>query len=1059
VGRFGGFLDDPEMFDAGFFGIAPREAVMMDPQHRLALEVAWEALENAGYASAAMQGSATGIFLGIGNSDYGRHIFRDAEAMDAYAGSGNSAAMVAGRLAYVLGLHGPALAIDTSCSSSLVAVHEACASLRVGECTMALAGGVNLMLLPEAHVALSRSQMMAPDGHCKTFDDAADGYVRGEGGGVVVLKKVSAAIADGDRILAVIRGSAVNHDGRSGGLTAPSGPAQAAVIREALEAARVRPAEIGFVETHGTGTALGDPIEVEALASVLGGRDPREPLLLGALKTNLGHLEAASGIAGLIKAVLVLQHGVVPANLHLKKKNTRIPWDRLSVKVPEENTPWHGRYAGVSSFGFSGTNAHVILERSPEQRVEENALDRPWHVLALSAKSETGLERLRARYASALREENVRVADICFTANTGRSHFEKRCAVVAQTADAMATGLEGSAAVQCWMGTADGEPGRIGFLFTGQGSQYAGMGQELYESSAVYREAVERCSAVWQEQTGVSLREALNGRGDLKEARIVQPALFSLEYGLAQLWRSWGIEPALVLGHSLGEYVAGVVAGLLTLEDGLRLVHARSELMDRLAVHGGMRAVAADAERVRETLGGWEKQVSIAAINGPASVVISGSVEGLREVAGRLEADGVRTRELEVSHAFHSPLLEPILDEFEERAGKVAYGNPRVRMISNLTGRVAAAGEMGRARYWREQMRQTVQFDAGLKAAQDAGCATFIEVGPQPHLRAIAAKTDARLADRIRISMTRNGSAYAQMCESLAQLYVDGQPVNWAGVDRGYRRSRVALPNYPFERQRYWQGPTAVEIARLVWQGASEGAKTQSQFVPMGMRVETFSEKWGALKRLTVAQMLATLGELGILNWPRVDDPDSMLAEAGVVSAHRRLMGRWLALLADEGYLSWSGARIAIPAEIHAPDLQVAWKEAEEQLHDDPYLLAYLRNCAGLLRSVLLGQVRNPRQRDMPTRSSPRQRGRQPALCRRGGSCASSKLAGGRARRRPAFSRACQPATFRIGLPMCRSSSCSGLRRDLRAARFFAMDCWILRTKLICGLIGNRAMC
>ncbi|HZZ38231.1 MAG TPA: beta-ketoacyl synthase N-terminal-like domain-containing protein [Acidobacteriaceae bacterium] len=957
VSRFGGFINEPEAFDAGFFGIAPREAVMMDPQHRLALEIAWEALENGGYGSPAIQGSATGIFLGIGNSDYGRHIFRDAAAMDAYAGSGNSPAMVAGRLSYVLGLHGPAVAIDTSCSSSLVAVHEACASLRAGECTMALAGGVNLMLLPEAHVALSRAQMMAPDGRCKTFDDAANGYVRGEGGGIVVLKRLSAAVADGDRIVAVIRGSAVNHDGRSGGLTAPSGPAQTAVIRKAAEAAGVPPAAIGFVETHGTGTALGDPIEVEALASVLcEGRDAGQPLLLGALKTNLGHLEAASGVAGLIKAVLVLEHRTVPANLHLKKKNTRIPWERLNVVVPTANTPWDARYAGVSSFGFSGTNAHVILERAPEKLVEENVRERPWHVLAISAKSEASLEKLRVRYGVALRNGEGRLADVCFTAHTGRTHFEHRWAVVAQTAEEMSAGLEGSEAVRRFTGAAEGEPGRIGFLFTGQGSQYAGMGRELYENSAVYREAVERCSAIWQELTGVLLAHALYGGGELKEAREAQPALFALEYGLAELWRSWGVEPALVLGHSLGEYVAAVVAGLLTLEDGLRLVHARAELMDRLAARGGMRAVAADVERVLRALAGWEGEVAIAAVNGPASVVISGSVEGLKAVAGKLEAEGVRTRELDVSHAFHSPLLEPVLDEFEERASQVSYGKLRVRIVSNLTGRVAAAEEMGRARYWREHMRQTVQFHAGLETALAAGCTTFIEIGPQPHLRAIAAKTDAGLGERIRVSMTRNASPYAQMCESLAQLYVEGQPVNWAGFDRGWRRSRVALPTYPFERQRYWHGPKGEETAREVWRRASEGAAARAQFVPMEMKVEAFPEKWDALKKLTVAQMLATLGELKILAEPGQHDPDALLARAGVVPSQHRLMRRWLSLLADEGYLSWSATRIVIPARIHAPDLPTAWRDAEAQLREDPYL-GYLRNCAALLRPVLLGQA------------------------------------------------------------------------------------------------------
>ncbi len=959
VSRFGGFLDHPEEFDAGFFGIAPREAVMMDPQHRLVLEIAWEALENAGYASAALQGSNTGIFLGIGNHDYARHTMGDPDAIDAYVGSGNAPAMVAGRLSYVLGLHGPSFAIDTSCSSSLVAVHEACASLRAGECQMALVGGVNLMLLPEAHVALSRAQMMAPDGRCKVFDDGANGYVRSEGGCVVVLKKFSSAVADGDRVLAIIRGSAVNHDGRSGGLTAPSGPAQIAVIRRALESARVQPAEIGFVETHGTGTALGDPIEVEALASALcEGRDPRQSLLLGAVKSNLGHLEAASGIVGMVKAALVLRHGIVPANLHLSKQNTRIPWERLPVAVPKENTSWGGRYAGVSSFGFSGTNAHLILERPPEPQANANVPERPWHVLTISAKSDLSLDTLRKRYTAVLTDKDVRVADVCFTANTGRSLFEKRLALVAQNAEEFAAGLAGSGTVPSFSGTAEGEPGRICFLFTGQGSQYVGMGRELYEGSVVFRQAVDRCSGIWQELTGDSVVESLYVRGEgMQQARVAQPALFAVEYGLAELWRSWGVAPWLLLGHSLGEYVAAVVGGVLTLKDGLSLVHARVELMDSLAERGAMRAVSANAERVRRALEGLEGEVGIAAINGPESVVISGTVAGVEAAGRRLEGAGARTRELEVSHGFHSPVLEPMLDEFEERAARVSYGTARQRIVSNVTGQVAAGGEMGRPRYWRDHMRQTVQFHAGLQTALASGCTTFIEIGPQPVLRAIAAKTDASLVDRIKVSMTRNRSAFAQMCESVAQLYVEGQPVNWTGFEQGYRRSRVALPTYPFERKRYWKGPNADEVAQHVWQQASQAAATQAQFAPIGTNIEGFPKKWEALNKLTVAQILATLRELGALSGAGEYDAADLIAKGGIIAPHHRLMRRWFALLEREGYLSQSHGRIVIPSEIDVPDLAAAWQEAEMHLQDDPYLLAYLRNCAVLMQRVLLGQA------------------------------------------------------------------------------------------------------
>ncbi|MES2221023.1 MAG: beta-ketoacyl synthase N-terminal-like domain-containing protein, partial [Acidobacteriota bacterium] len=498
--QHGGFLSGVDLFDAAFFGISPREAAAMDPQHRLALEVAWEALENSGYSPASLQRTPVGIYLGIANNDYGRAALADIDSIDAYTGSGNSPAMVAGRLSYVLGVHGPSVAIDTSCSSSLVAVHLACASLRAGECTLALAGGVNLILSPESNIALSKAHMMAHDGRCKTFDDAADGYVRGEGCGIVVLKKLAQALEDGDRVLAVIRGSAVNHDGHSGGLTAPNGPAQAAVIRAALAASQVSPAEIGYVEAHGTGTSLGDPIEVETLASVVAAqRSAEQPLVIGSVKTNLGHLEGASGIAGLIKVMLALEHRAIPASLHLKNRNSHIQWDRLAVTVPTRLTAWgtteEHRIAGVSSFGFSGTNAHVVLEEAPTRQSVANEHERPVHALTLSARTEKALYVVCARYATALRSiASDTLPDFCFTANCGRAHFAHRVFVAGSTPEQIALELEQmqgdnitapSATIYRGIVESPELAGRVCFLFTGQGSQYAGMGRELYESSEV----------------------------------------------------------------------------------------------------------------------------------------------------------------------------------------------------------------------------------------------------------------------------------------------------------------------------------------------------------------------------------------------------------------------------------------------------------------------------------------------------------------------------------------------------------------------------------------------
>jgi acyl transferase domain-containing protein/acyl carrier protein len=968
--RHGGFLDEVDRFDASFFGISPREAAGMDPQHRLVLEVGWEALENAGYSATEFRGSSTGVFIGIGNSDYGRRVFGDLEHIDAYTGSGNSPGMVAGRLSYVFGLHGPALAIDTSCSSSLVAIHVACASLRSNECNVALAGGVNLILSPEGNVALSKAHMMAPDGHCKTFDEAADGYVRAEGCAVVVLKKLSAAVADRDRILAVIRGSAVNHDGRSGGLTAPSGPAQAAVIQKAFDRANVNPAEVDYVETHGTGTALGDPIEVETLASVMDkGRRSDRPLLLGSVKTNFGHAEAASGVAGLMKTIQALRHQTIPASLHLKHKSPHIDWRSIRVAVPTQNMAWHRgdrpRYAAVSSFGFSGTNAHVVLEEAPLQRPAENVLLRRSHVLAISAQTETGLARQRANYAAVLRNTSESIADICFTANTGRSHFDYRFAVAGETAEQMAVALQSAenngSTRKSFSGNTDaGAPRSLCFLFTGQGSQYVGMGRELYEGSVVFRTSVDRCAEFWREEGGESLLEVLYGSGDgLKQARYAQPALFAVEYGLSELWRSWGVEPSVVLGHSLGEYVAAVVAGIFSVEDGLRLVRARAELMDSLPSGraGTMRSVAASAERVQESLAGLEGEVGIAVINGPENVVISGSAAGVAEVSSRLERAGMATRALEVTHAFHSPLLEPILEEFEDRASAVVYAKPRLRVVSNLTGKLAEAGEMSHAGYWREHMRRSVLFDAGLHTALQTGCSTFLEIGPQPHLRALVTRDNPQLESRICISIRRNGSDFGQMCQTLAQLYAEGHRIDWFGFDKGYERSRVALPTYPFERQRYWHGVEAQEVARDIWRRASEQALLQAQLVPLGVRPDLFPAKWESLHKLTAAVELKTLRECGAFAKPGAHVVKSLIESCGIVPAHFKLMETWFQRLCAEGYLEQAGSRVIIPAMLSEVDVSAAWNDAEHALHDDPFLLEYLRNCMKHIKGVLTGRT------------------------------------------------------------------------------------------------------
>ncbi|NTW01953.1 MAG: acyltransferase domain-containing protein, partial [Oscillochloris sp.] len=583
--RWGGFLDRVDQFDARFFGISPREASRMDPQQRVLLEVAWEALEHAGLPVEQLAGSQTGVFVGVSSSDYALLQYGDPTLIDAYAGTGNATSIAANRLSYVFDLRGPSVAIDTACSSSLVAMHMACQSLRSGESDVAMAGGVNLMVSPELTITFSHARMMATDGRCKTFDASADGYVRGEGCGVVVLKRLTDAQRDGDRILALVRGSAINQDGRSNGLTAPSGLAQQAVVRAALRDAAVTPDQVGYIEAHGTGTALGDPIELRALGAVFAGRPPSAPCMIGSAKTNIGHLEAAAGVAGLIKVVLSLVNQSIPPHLHLREVNPHIPLAELPFSIPTTVTPWptgeQRRIAGVSSFGFGGTNAHVVLEEAPAfvARIAAQDAERPRHVLALSARDEAALCELAGRYAAHLAAQpSLDLRDFCYSANTGRSHLPVRLGLSAGSRDelvqrlaAVAVGGDPAGAFRGMVPNA-GRP-KVAFLFTGQGSQYAGMGRTLYQSQPVFRAALDRCAAILDQELDYPLLnllfdgDASTLRGPLDQTGYTQPALFAIEYALAQLWISWGVQPDALLGHSVGEYAAACLAGVMTLEE------------------------------------------------------------------------------------------------------------------------------------------------------------------------------------------------------------------------------------------------------------------------------------------------------------------------------------------------------------------------------------------------------------------------------------------------------------------------------------------------------------
>ena len=966
----GGFLDGVEEFDADFFGLAPREAAVLDPQQRLLHEVAWHALEDAAIRPDRLGRSRTGIFAGMSNFDYYRAVLQDDLRIDAYAGSGTSPSMAAGRLAYTLGVRGPAMTVDTSCSSSLTAVHLACQSLRSGECDLALAGGVNLILAPQLHIGFSRARMLAPDGRCKTFDDAADGYVRSEGCAVVVLKRLKDAVESGDRILGVVRGSAVNHDGRSAGLTAPSREAQVQLLRDAYQSAGVALEEVGMIEAHGTGTSLGDPIEMEALGEVFAGRPSGlTSIAVGSVKTNLGHTEAASGMAGLLKAVLSLQHRQVPRHLNLKKKSSFIAWADLPFQVPLEQMEWkveanqRRRIAGVSSFGFSGSNAHVVLEEFvPEQMACSQVTEEEPQIAVLSAKSKEALARAQSTLAKYLHSDSGHsLRDVCHTLSRGRMHHTYRRAYVVSTRAELLQRLESEVA-----GVATGAQRTdplLCFLFTGQGSERTGMGLDLDARSGIFRSAVDRVEGALEGRLGKSIREIwANANREQERPALVQPVLYAYEWALSELWRSLNVEPRVVLGHSLGEYVAATVAGVMTPEEGIRLVAERGRLIEGLAQAGSMVAVATSKSQVDALLaaGSLEGELSVAAINGPASVVVSGRrkvVEIFEEQLRRLE---VRHRRLHTTHGFHSAVLDGMLDAFESAASAVAFRVPEVPWISNLTGRLVGCDSPVDARYWREHLRQTVEFSQGLAAARAMEVSAFLEVGAEPHLTALA-EVNGVAADACIASIGKGVSEWHSLLTAASRLYTGGVDVDWDTVVDHRPYSKIALPGYPFQRERFWFNtgwPKGEEVRVAMEQAAAD----QASMVPIGLQAANIAPGLNAVNRWATALMLATLRNLGC--FPGIDNDlnaETLIDTYGVSSAHRRLMERWLQRLASEGILRPRGedgnSIYALASEPVFSGPESIWAETG-QLGDEP-LRRYLANCQTRLLHVLRGEM-NP---------------------------------------------------------------------------------------------------
>ncbi|RKN04440.1 type I polyketide synthase [Streptomyces radicis] len=791
--REGGFVADAAGFDAAFFGISPREALAMDPQQRLLLETSWEAFEAAGIDPAAARGSRTGVFMGGMYWDYGPPPGGEPEAVAGFLSTGTLGSVLSGRVSYALGLEGPALTVDTACSSSLVALHLAVRALRSGECDLALAGGATVMATPNAFVEFSRLRGLAPDGRCKSFARAADGAGWADGVGVLLVERLSDARRLGHPVLALVRGSAVNQDGASNGLTAPNGPAQRRVIHAALADADLAPGDVDAIEAHGTGTPLGDPIEAEALIAVFGpGRDPRRPLWLGSLKSNIGHAQAAAGVGGVIKTVLALRHGLLPASLHIDEPTPHVDWSGGGVRLLREPVAWppgegRPRRAGVSSFGFSGTNAHVVIEEPPPTpEAPASAAPPPAVPWLLSARTPEALTARAAGLREAVADGHLDPLDVAHTLATARTPFAHRAWTLDGDLDAWTTGRASG--------------GGLAVLFPGQGAQRVGMGRDLAAAHPVYARAFAEAAAALDLDPAT-----LDAAESLERTEHAQPALFAAEVALFRLLESWGVAPGWLAGHSLGELTAAHLAGVFSLEDAARLVVARGRLMGQLPPGGAMVAIQAAEDEVAPLLEREDAEglVAVAAVNSPRALVISGDEDAVKAVAFHF----ARVKRLAVSHAFHSPHMDGMLDAFRAVAERVTYRPPRLPVVSALTGRLATERELCSPEHWVRHARGTVRFGAAVQALHAAGARTFLEVGPDavltPMARESALQSDGGQTAFI-AAQRRDRREPEALAAALAQLHTAGAAVDWAAFFEGTGARRVPLPTYPFQRRRYW---------------------------------------------------------------------------------------------------------------------------------------------------------------------------------------------------------------------------------------------------------------
>lgn len=856
--RWGGFCDHAGEFDASFFGISPREAGQMDPQQRILLEVAWEALEDGGHSLEPAAAARTGVFIGISTHDYADIIAGGANrcGVEAHTAVGTAMSIAANRISYVFDFHGPSIAVDTACSSSLTSVHLACQSLRRGECDMGLAGGVNLFLTPDAAIGSAKASILSPDGRCKSFDARANGYGRGEGAGVVVLKRLEDARRDRDRIYAVILASAISQDGRTAGIMVPNGEAQEALFREAMAAAGVLPGEVHYIEAHGTGTAVGDPIEAGSIGKVFGaGRAVDDPLLMGSVKTQIGHLEAAAGAAGLIKTALALNHQRIPPNLHFREPNPAIPFSDLRLQVPVEPTPWPDRtgpaMAGVNSFGFGGANAHLLLESPPPPEGEPRSAGDPdrSRLLVLSAKSAAALAERAGRVATFLTKSAPDIDDVCHTATQRRTHLPHRLVVVGRGYSDFVEGLKDFANqtpnARVVTGHVQGDhPARLAMVFTGMGPQFAGMAGSLLQQEPVFRDVVARCDEVGREVAGWSVLAALTDAAVIErvgEAAVAQVTNYAVQAGLWALLRAWGIEAHAVIGHSVGEVAAAHAAGMLSLEDGLRLVCHRGRLIQRMSGKGRMLAAGVPRDEALQAMAGYESRASIAAVNGPQSVTLTGEAEALAEIAAAFEKEQRFCRFLSVGVPYHSAALEPLKDEFTACIADLSFKGTELPLASTTLAAWADGRVFDEGHWWRN-MREPVRFADAANLLIDEGIHVFLEVGPHPVLRtSIAEVLDARSTQGAVLSTLRRGETDSRsvLLQSVGSLFTQGCKVDWAALAESSGRC-IAMPGYPWQRHTYGTGREILE------RNESRSGGTDSGHPLLGLCLPTACPIWQA---------------------------------------------------------------------------------------------------------------------------------------------------------------------------------------------------------------------